>query len=103
MRRCIATIDVYSVPWAPETKATIGPGRRPRITATGIEVPESLPAATTIAPYAVTPGAALADPTVNAVVCELCDVCCAERTTAPARCSTAANRSDVMMGGLDSR
>ena len=69
MSFCIAMIDVYSVPWLPETNATIGPGCAPRITATGIESAESVPAGTAIAPYAVVPGAAVAEPTVNGVVC----------------------------------
>ena len=66
MSFCIAMIEVYSVPCAPETKATTGPARTPRITATGIESAESGPAATLIAPYAVVPGVAVAEPTVNA-------------------------------------
>jgi hypothetical protein len=65
----MATIDVYSVPCAPETKATVGPGFTPRTTATPIVSAESLPAGIAIVPYAVFPGAAVAEPTVNAVVC----------------------------------
>ena len=36
MSFCIAMIDVYSVPWLPDTNATVGPGFAPRMTATAI-------------------------------------------------------------------
>ena len=69
MSCCMATIDVYSVPCAPETKATVGPGFTPRTTATPIVNAESLPAGIAIVPYAVFPGAAVAEPTEKGVFC----------------------------------
>src|SRR6185369_10150236 len=58
-------IDAYSVPCAPETMASTGPGRAPCTTATGIDSAASLPAGTSIAPKAVCPRLAFAVPTVN--------------------------------------
>ena len=45
-----ATIEVYSVPCAPDTNATTRPGLAPLMTATWMVVPESLPAGTTSTP-----------------------------------------------------
>src|SRR5262249_54792222 len=54
----------YSVPCAPDTTASTGPGRLPCTTTTPIEYPESTPAGTTMAPYAFSPRRAVAVPTV---------------------------------------
>src|SRR5438094_418481 len=61
-----AMIDAYSVPCAPETSASTGPGFAPFATTTGILSAASTPAGTSIVPYAFCPGAAVALPTVNA-------------------------------------
>ena len=50
MMRVSATMLVYSVPCAPETIATTGPGLDPLMTATRIESAESEPAGTEITP-----------------------------------------------------
>src|SRR5208282_5520608 len=56
-------IEEYSVPCAPETNASTGPGRTPFTTTTGILVPASTPAGTSRYPVAFCPGAAEAVPT----------------------------------------
>ena len=61
-----ATIEAYSVPCAPETRARTGPGFVPRITATSMRVAASTPAGTSIAPKTLRPGAAVAVPTERA-------------------------------------
>src|SRR5580765_6402322 len=58
-------IDVYSVPCAPETSASTGPGLAPRTTTTGIDVAASAPAGTSRVPVAYWPGPAVAVPTVK--------------------------------------
>src|SRR3954451_22467132 len=58
-----ATIDAYSVPCAPATTASTGPGRVPCTTTTGMSYPASDPAGTLIAPYARVPRCAVAVPT----------------------------------------
>ena len=58
-------IDAYSVPCAPASSASTGPGRAPLTTMTGIDSAASLPAATSMAPTAICPGAAVAVPTVK--------------------------------------
>ncbi|MFI5310145.1 MAG: hypothetical protein ACHQQ3_02835 [Gemmatimonadales bacterium] len=65
MSLVIATIEVYSVPCDPATKATTGPGLEPFTTATRIDVAESLPAGTAMTPYARSPLEAEALPTVT--------------------------------------
>src|SRR5882762_2062968 len=60
-----AMIDAYSVPWAPETSANVGPGLLPRMTTTGIWVAASEPARTSSVPVAFWPDSAVAVPTVN--------------------------------------
>ena len=60
-----AMIDAYSVPCAPASSASTGPGLAPLTTITGIDSAASLPAGTSMAPAAVWPGAALAVPTTN--------------------------------------
>jgi hypothetical protein len=60
-----AMMDAYSVPCAPATRARVGPGFGPRITATGIFVPTSLPAETSMNPGTVCPVTAVAVPTVS--------------------------------------
>src|SRR5579863_6497698 len=67
--RSSAMMDVYSVPCAPLTSAKTGPGFEPRMTATGMRVPASDPAGTSMDPLTFSPGAADAVPTVN-LVCE---------------------------------
>src|SRR4029079_11102158 len=63
--RSTATIEAYSVPCAPETTASTGPGFAPLTTATGIERAASAPAGTSIAPRPTVPRAADAVPTRN--------------------------------------
>jgi len=58
-------MEAYSVPCAPETSASTGPGLFPRTTTTGIEVAASTPAAISKVPVAFCPGAAVAVPTVK--------------------------------------
>src|SRR5579864_3612849 len=58
-------IDAYSVPCAPETSASTGPGLAPWKTTTGIEAAASTPAGTSRVPVAFCPGAAVAVPTVK--------------------------------------
>ena len=60
-----AMIEAYSVPCAPASRASTGPGLAPLTTITGIDSAASLPAATSMAPTAICPGAAVAVPTVN--------------------------------------
>ena len=60
-----AMIEAYSVPCAPASSASTGPGLAPLTTITGIDSAASLPAATSMAPTAICPGAAVAVPTVN--------------------------------------
>src|SRR5689334_6399771 len=74
MSRCMAIMELYSVPWLPETNATVGPGRAPRMTATGMSRAESDPAGTAITPVAVVPRCADAVPTVSADDCCCCAV-----------------------------
>ena len=63
-----ATIEAYSVPWLPATKATTFPGFAPLITATETVVAASVPRGTCSSPYAVVPRAADAVPTVIVTV-----------------------------------
>ena len=56
-------IDAYSVPCAPETIASTGPGFAPLTTATGIDSAASDPAGTSIAPRPTCPRGAVAVPT----------------------------------------
>src|SRR6185436_18655415 len=63
--RSTATIEAYSVPCAPETTASTGPGFAPLTTATGIARAASAPAGTSIAPRPTVPRAAAAVPTRN--------------------------------------
>src|SRR6476646_4114673 len=58
-------IDAYSVPCAPETNASTGPGLAPRTTTTGIDVAASTPAGTSRVPVAFCPAEAVAVPTVK--------------------------------------
>src|SRR5258708_26667599 len=58
-------MEAYSVPWAPETSASTGPGLVPWNTATGIAVAASTPAGTWRKPMAFCPGEAVAVPTVK--------------------------------------
>src|SRR5580765_1236272 len=60
-----AIMEAYSVPCAPETSASTGPGLAPRTTTTGMEVAASTPAGTSRMPVAFWPGAAVAVPTVK--------------------------------------
>src|SRR3954463_16454258 len=69
MSFCIAMMDVYSVPWLPETNATVRPGFMPRTTATSMRSAESEPGGTAMDPYAVVPGLAVADPTETVPDC----------------------------------
>ena len=62
-------MDAYSVPCAPATRARVGPGFAPQITATGIFVPTSLPADTSMKPVTVCAVTAVAVPTVSAGCC----------------------------------
>ena len=64
-----AMMDAYSVPCAPATRARVGPDFEPRITATGIFVPASLPAETSMNPVTVYPVTAVAVPTVSVGCC----------------------------------
>src|SRR5229473_1806458 len=61
----MAMMDVYSVPWAPETRARILPGFAPFTTTTGMLVAASTPAGTSRVPEDFSGGAAEAVPTVN--------------------------------------
>src|SRR5262245_24858800 len=63
MSRSTAMIEAYSVPWAPETTASTGPGFVPLTTATGIDRAGSDPAGTSMAPRPMAPRAAVAVPT----------------------------------------
>src|SRR4051812_21693165 len=63
IRRSTAMIDAYSVPCAPETIASTGPGRAPLKTATGIDSAASDPAGTSMVPRAICPRGAAAVPT----------------------------------------
>src|SRR5262245_50990732 len=63
--RSTAMIEAYSVPWAPETTASTGPGFAPLTMATGMESAGSVPAGTSMAPRATAPRAAVAVPTRN--------------------------------------
>ncbi len=63
--RSIAMIEAYSVPCAPATRASTGPGRVPRTTATGMSSAASEPAGTASTPVAFWPEFAEAVPTVN--------------------------------------
>src|SRR6266568_4312125 len=65
----MAMIEAYSVPCAPETSASVGPGFVPRTTTTGICVPGSLPAGTLRYPVTFSPGFADAVPTVKRDCC----------------------------------
>jgi hypothetical protein len=58
-------IDAYSVPCAPASSASTGPGLAPCATAIGIDIAASLPAGTSIAPVAVWPRDASTFPTVK--------------------------------------
>src|SRR5207237_8162586 len=58
----IAMMEVYSVPWAPETRARTGPRFSPLMTMTGIFVAASTPAGTSKYPVDFCPGAAEAVP-----------------------------------------
>src|SRR3954463_6455668 len=58
-------MDAYSVPCAPATSASVGPGRAPLTTMTGMLAAVSLPAATAITPFARVPGRAVAVPMVR--------------------------------------
>ena len=60
-----ATIEAYSVPWAPATSASTRPGLAPCTTTTGMFVPASLPGGTAMTPMAFCPRLAFAVPTVN--------------------------------------
>ena len=64
-----AIIEAYSVPCAPVTNASTGPGFAPCTTTTGILVAASTPAGTSMKPVAFCPGAALAVPTVKFFSC----------------------------------
>src|ERR1043166_7106311 len=61
-----AMMEAYSVPCAPETNASVGPGLFPRMTATGIWVAASDPAGTSMVPVTFCPASAVAVPTVTA-------------------------------------
>src|SRR6266508_1175768 len=65
INRSTATIDAYSVPWAPDAIASTGPGFAPCSTATAMSYPASEPAGTFSTPRASWPRAAIAVPTVN--------------------------------------
>src|SRR6185295_2645907 len=65
MSRSTAMIEAYSVPWAPDTIASTGPGRAPCATATGMLVAASTPAGTSRYPVAVCPRSARAVPTAK--------------------------------------
>src|SRR5437016_3880806 len=58
----IGMMEVYSVPWAPETRARTGPRFSPLMTMTGIFVAASTPAGTSKYPVDFCPGAAEAVP-----------------------------------------
>src|SRR4051812_49437907 len=58
-------MDAYSVPCAPETNASTGPGLFPRTMTTGIDVAASTPAGISRVPVVFCPGAAVAVPTVK--------------------------------------
>src|SRR5258707_15302503 len=58
-------MEAYSVPCAPLTNASTGPGFAPRITATGMEVAASDPAGTSKNPMTFWPAEAVAVPTVK--------------------------------------
>ena len=60
-----AMIEVYSVPCAPATSASTGPGFAPWKTATGMLRPASTPGGTSMVPVALCPRAAVAVPTVK--------------------------------------
>src|SRR5260370_613895 len=62
---CMARIDAYSVPWAPEISASTGPGRAPLITMMGRLVLASAPADTARKPLARCPVRAVALPKVT--------------------------------------
>ncbi len=84
INRSTAMIDAYSVPCAPETMASTGPGLAPCTTATGIDSAASLPAGTSIAPNAVCPRDALAVPTVNVAAAPAPPLCAPADAAAPA-------------------
>src|SRR5437773_3964198 len=77
-----AMIDAYSVPCAPDTIASAGPGLAPLITTTPMSVAGSDPAGTFSTPYAFCPRAAEAVPTEN---------------VAPASCATSDWDTDRQM------
>ena len=62
-----AMIEVYSVPCAPATSASTGPGFAPFTTATGMLRAASTPAGTSMEPVAFCPRVAVAVPTVKLV------------------------------------
>src|SRR5947209_12553374 len=64
-----AMMDAYSVPCAPETSASVGPGLLPRTTTTGICVAASDPAGTSIVPVTFCPASAVALPTEKEDCC----------------------------------
>src|ERR1051326_1739188 len=99
MSRCIAIMELYSVPWLPETNATVGPGRTPRMTATGMSSAESDPAGTAITPVAVVPRCADAVPTVRA------DDCCCWALAARAQTTEerSANRREIIGQRVEAR
>ena len=61
----MAMMDAYSVPCAPETNASVGPGFEPLMTMTARLAAASTPAGTARAPVAFSPGRAVAVPTVT--------------------------------------
>src|SRR5439155_26204101 len=65
MSSSTARIEAYSVPCAPDTTASTGPGRAPLITATPMSVAASDPAGTLRTPRAFWPRDAVAVPDVN--------------------------------------
>jgi len=73
MRSSRAMMEAYSVPCAPETRARSAPGFAPRTITTGICVPASTPAGTSMKPVAFWPRSAVAVPTVNVDCCALAE------------------------------
>src|SRR5229473_3881482 len=96
MRSSSAMMEAYSVPCAPETRASSAPGFAPRTMTTGICVPVSVPAGTSMKPVAFWPRSAVAVPTVKVD-------CCANAANDRKLATRAASRTRTIRGMKASR
>src|SRR5215831_16161959 len=78
---CIARIDAYSVPCAPQIRESTGPGRAPWIKMTGRFVAASAPVGTVRKPSARWPGRAVAVPKVTSAAYEAVQIASAPQYT----------------------